>query len=136
MARVHGKNWHSTVNSVAMSTTGQSHTLNINVDTSDVTAAVDTSKEFVVGDYGWDVSIDGAADFGTSLQDATLFALVGAGVETAWLWNPSTSTTATTNPKYSGNAILTSYSLTSGVSDAVTFSSSFLGNGDLARTTS
>lgn len=136
MARVHGKNWYSTFNSVDMSATGQTHTLNINRDTAEVTAANDTSKEFVVGDYGWDISMDGACDFGTSLQDATMFAaIVTDGTEEAWVWNPDTSTTATTNPQYSGNAILTSYSISAGVGDAVTYSASATGNGALTRTT-
>jgi predicted secreted protein len=136
MARVHGKNWHSLLNSVGIDATGQTITMNINADTSEVTAADDTSKEYVVGNYGWDISVDGAADFGTSLQDATMFAqIVTDGTEEAWVFNPDTATSATTNPQYTGNVIATSYSITAGVGDAVTFSYSAIGNGNLARTT-
>ena len=135
MARLHGKDWSTTVNAVEMSTTGQTSNLNISIDTAQVTAAADTSHEYLEGDYGWDVSIDGYADFGTGLQDITTFGFIGNG-EQAVIWKPDDGAVATTNPSYTGNAILTSYSLSAGVGDGVTASQSYIGNGNVARNVS
>ena len=132
MARLHGKDWSTTVNAVEHSTTGQTSSFNISIDTAEVTAAADTSKEYLEGDYGWDASIDGYADFGAGLQDATDFAMIGAG-EQAYVWKADDGAVGATNPSYTGNVFLTSYSLSAGVGDGVTFSSSYIGKGDISR---
>ena len=134
MARLHGKDWSTTVNAVEMGTTGQTSTVNVPIDTAEVTAAADSSKEYLEGDYGWDASIDGYADFGAGLSDDTLFGFIGSG-EQAYVWKADDGAVSATNPSYSGNVILTSYSLTAGVGDGVTFSARLTGNGDLSRAT-
>jgi len=134
MARLHGKDWSTTVNAVEMSTTGQTSGFNVSVDTAEVTAAGDSSKEHLEGDYGWDASLDGYADFGAGLSDVTLFGFVGAG-EQAYVWKADDGAVGAANPSYSGNVILTSYSLTAGVGDGVSYSAGLIGNGNIARAT-
>ena len=135
MAKLHGKAFDTTINSTSFEEYVNSVTLGVSIDTAEVTCASDTAKEYLEGNYGWNYDIGGPADFATDTSDEELFGYIGAG-EQAVTWYPNGSTTATTNPEYSGNAIMTSYSISAGVGDAITYSASFIGNGALARTTS
>lgn len=135
MAKVVGNSFAFTVNSVSMATAADSVSVGIDVDTPEVTVSASSAKEFLEGDYGasWDMS--GPADFGTSLQDATCFALLGGGAVTAVV-RPSSGTTTTTNPQYSQSVIMKSYKLDFGIGDAVKQSTSFQGTGVVTRATS
>lgn len=135
MAKVHGKNFAVTFNSVALATAGASGSLSISVDTAEITVSSSAAKEFLEGDYTATHSLSGPADFGTSLQDATLFAAIGGGGASI-VWGPATGTTTTTNPNYTQTAILTGYTLNFGVGDAVNYSADWQGTGAVTRTTS
>lgn len=135
MALKHGKAFSVTVNSVDMSNYASDGSMAISIDTAETTTAGDSAKTFLEGDYTATHSINGPADFATSTQDATMFALIGAGA-TNVVWKPQATTVSTTNPSYTQSAIMTSYQLNFGVGDAVKYSAAWQGTSTVARATS
>ena len=67
-------------------------------------------------------------------MDATLFALVGQAAVVALVIRPDAGAKSATNPEYTGNALLASYSPIGGsVGDVAAAPVTFVGTGDLAR---
>lgn len=108
MATFSFTNAYVTVNSVDLSDDANSLTLDLSVDELEDTAFGDSYKSRIGGlkDSSW--SIDFNQDFASSQVDATLFPLLGTVVTVAT--KPVNTTTAATNPQYSGSVLIAKYS--------------------------
>jgi hypothetical protein len=97
-------------------------------DTAETTAFGATSKSFIVGLRSATISISGSVD-------ATVEGYLD-GTEPAsrsFVFGPAGSTSG--NVKYTGEAIMTSYSVSDGVADVNTFTADFQVTGDVTRGT-
>ena len=98
------------------------------IETAETTAFGATSKSYIVGLRDSTISISGK-------WDATLDGYM-IGTEPAsrtWIFGPAGSTGG--NVKYTGEAILTNYSVSTSVGDVVTFSADLQVTGNVTRTT-
>jgi len=98
------------------------------IDTAETTAFGATSKSYIVGLRDATISVSG-------IWDATVDGYI-IGTEPAtrtWIFGPAGSTGG--NVKYTGEAILTSYSVSNPVSDVVTYSLDLQVTGNVTRTT-
>ena len=98
------------------------------IDTGEVTAFGSTSKSYLVGLRDATISVSG-------LWDATIDGYI-IGTEPAtrtFIFGPAGSTGG--NVKYTGECILTSYSISNPVADVVTYSLDLQVTGDVTRTT-
>lgn len=103
--------------------------LPVSVDTAEVSTLGDDDKVYVTGLRDRTISIEGKWD---ATVDGYLSGLLG-GTARAWKFFPAGS--AAGRPVYSGNAILTSFEVTSDIGDAVGFSSEFQSSGAVTRGT-
>lgn len=101
----------------------------VEVETAEVTTFNDDDKVYVTGLRDRTISIEGKWD---ATVDGYLSGLLG-GTARAWKVFPAGS--AAGLPQYSGNAILTSYEVTSEVGDAIGFSAEFQNSGVVTRGT-
>ena len=131
---VHGKSVNFSLDDTAGTTRDISDTLN-SVDFPEVTETADTtafgssSRSFIVGLESASASISG-------LWDATVDGYIKGGTEPAsrsFVYGPAGSTAS--NVKYSGEAILTNYSVSSPVGDVVTYSCDLQVTGAVTRGT-
>lgn len=111
---------------------GNSVTLDISVDTAEVTSFEDTYKEFVEGVAEWSISADFFWNGASAKNDATLFALIGGGSK-AIEFGPEGD--ASTKVKYTGNVIMTGLSINPPVGGPVVLSFTGQGTGALTRGT-
>lgn len=98
------------------------------IDTAETTAFGSTSKSYIVGLRDATISVSG-------IWDATVDSYF-IGTEPAsrsFVYGPAGSTSG--NVKYSGECILTSFSISNPVGDVVTFSADFQVTGDVTRGT-
>ena len=98
------------------------------IETAETTAFGSTSKSYIVGLRDATISVSG-------LWDATVDGYI-IGTEPAtrtFIFGPAGSTSS--NVKYTGEAILTNYSVSSPVGDVVTFSLDLQCTGGVTRTT-
>jgi|TARA_Y100000310_G_scaffold321934_1_gene380266 hypothetical protein len=98
------------------------------IDTAETTAFGATSKSYIVGLRDATISVSG-------LWDATIDGYI-IGTEPAsrtFIFGPAGSTGG--NVKYTGEAILTNYSVSNPVADVVTFSLDLQVTGNVTRTT-
>ena len=98
------------------------------IDTAETTAFGATSKSYIVGLRDATISVSG-------LWDATIDGYI-IGTEPAtrtFIFGPAGSTGG--NVKYTGECILTSYSISNPVADVVTYSLDLQVTGDVSRTT-
>lgn len=111
-------------------------TLDYKAETPDDTCAGDdTRKRLAGGLKDWSLQVEFAQDYAASQVDATLFALVGTSV--AVEVRPTSAAVGSTNPKFTGNALLESYQPMGGsIGDAAMAPVTLQGNGDLTRATS
>ncbi len=131
---VHGKSVDFALDDTSGSSRNISDTLN-SVDFPEVTETADTtafgssSRSFIVGLESATISISG-------LWDATVDGYIKGGTEPAsrsFIYGPAGSTGG--NVKYTGEAILTNYSISSPVGDVVTYSADLQVTGAVTRTT-
>jgi len=130
---VHGKSTHFTIDDTAGSPQDISDTLTSvdfpeTIETAETTAFGATSKSYIVGLRDASLSISG-------IWDATVDSYF-IGTEPAsrtFIYGPAGDTAS--NVKYTGECILTSYSLSNPVGDVVTFSADFQCTGGVTRTT-
>ncbi len=136
MAKFVYKNAHLTVNSVDLSARVESLTLNVTAETPEVTAMSDGTRTRAPSFIDWSFEVTFRQDFiapATNAVDSTLFSLVGAAAF-AIIIRPDAAVKGVTNPEFTGNALLTSYSpLTGGVGDVAAAPANFMGDGVLAR---
>ena len=98
-------------------------------ETADTTAFGSSSRSFIVGLESATISISG-------LWDATVDGYIKGGTEPAsrsFIYGPAGSTSS--NVKYTGEAILTNYSISSPVGDVVTYSCDLQVTGAVTRGT-
>lgn len=132
MARIAAKVTNFSYNSVAIEDELNKVDLNIDVNLPEVTAFGDSAPEFVLGLPASKLSLAGAADFAASQGDATIFARIGAG-EAAFDLDPTGSAAGASNPHYTGNALVSSYSISCDVAAAATYTAELQVNGVLTR---
>lgn len=108
---------HITINAVDASTWAKSVTLDVEVTDLDSTTFGGGGWKSVIGGLkSGSIKIDFDQDFDASMVDATLWPLLGTVFPVTIL--PKGATVGTTNPKYSGNVLLTKYSpITGSVGD-------------------
>ena len=131
---VHGKSVDFALDDTSGTSRNISDTLN-SVDFPEVTETADTtafgssSRSFIVGLESATISISG-------LWDATVDGYMKGGTEPAsrsFIYGPAGSTGG--NVKYTGEAIMTNYSISSPVGDVVTYSADLQVTGAVTRGT-
>ena len=99
----------------------------------------DGSRQRVASFVDWSIDVTFRQDFiapATNAVDSTLFSLVGAAAFAIEI-RPDAGAASATNPKFTGNALLASYSpLTGSVGDVASAPATFQGDGTLTRATS
>lgn len=124
-----------TINSVDLSDHVRSVTLNIEAEDLEDTAMGDTFRSRIGGLKDWSIDIEFNQDFAASEVDATIFPLLGTVV--AVEVRPTSAPVSATNPKFSGNVLVSEYNpLDGSVGDLATTSVSWPGAGALTRATS
>ena len=135
MARQAGKLADFSFNSVDISDEISSLTQTTDVNIVEVTAFGDAAATYVEGLPNSNYSVAGAFDPAASQGDATIFTRIGSGAATASF--ETTGAVAGTNaPVYSGSAFVSSYSITSDVGGATTYTADFQVSGALSRAVS
>lgn len=123
------------INSVDLSDWCTSVTLSVEVDEQEDTAFGDTYRSRLGGLRDWSLDLELNQDFAASAVEATLFSLLGTS--TAVDIRANTNLVTATNPRYTGNVLVTQFSPIDGaVGDIATTSVSWPGNGTLTRATS
>ena len=131
---VHGKSTHFEIDDTGGSSRDISDTLTSvdfpeTVDVAETTAFGSSAKSYIVGLTDATVSVSG-------IWDATVDGYFKGGAEPAsrtFIYGPAGDTGG--NVKYTGEAILTSYSTSNPIGDVVTFSAEFQCSGTITRTT-
>ena len=138
MASLTFKDGHFTVNSVDLSAHVSSITLNLSKDTPEDTAMGDDSRSYLPDGLNTaSIDVTYNADFAASQVDASNWAIYAGSSAVAFIVKPNGGTTGTSNPKYTGNCILTSFSPVQGsVGDTASATVSYQVTGDVARATS
>lgn len=125
-----------TVNSQDLSDHVRSVTLRITGDVQDATAHGATYKAKRIGLGDWNIEVEWNQDFAASEVDATLSALLLAD-PFAVVLKPTSGAVSATNPSYSGNMVLASYTpITGNVGVLAIANTTFEGAGTLTRNTS
>lgn len=99
-------------------------------DVAETTTLGDGSKTYIVGLKDSTISLAGLWD---STADGIFGAVVGQSATLSFEYSPEGTTAG--NVKYTGEAILTSYSKNSPVGDVVSYSADFQVSGDVTRAT-
>ena len=131
---VHGKSVDFALDDTSGSSRNISDTLNSvdfpeTTETADTTAFGSSSRSFIVGLESATISISG-------LWDSTVDGYIKGGTEPAsrsFIYGPAGSTGG--NVKYTGEAIMTNYSISSPVGDVVTYSADLQVTGAVTRGT-
>ncbi len=124
------------INGVDLSDHVRSVTLNYGAESQDFTASGDGTRIMRAGLKNWSMDVEFNQDYAAGEVDATLFALVGAAGFTAVL-RPNQAAVSTTNPSFTGTAILESYQPVGGsVGDPHTAPITLQSSGTLVRATS
>ena len=136
MAKFVYKNAFISINAVDLSNRVESLTLNFGAETPEVTAMGDGTRTRVPSFIDWSIEVQFRQDFAASNVDATLFPLVGAAAFAIEV-RPDAGAVSATNPKFTGNTLLTTYNpLTGGVGDVSAAPATLMGDGVLTRATS
>jgi len=136
MALKHGNDFGVTINAVDFKAYVSTLGFNLSVDTAEVTTPNDAgNKTYLEGNADATLDISGPTDYGSATSDATLFGLIGGGIIATTFEPDNDAAISVTNPTYTQNAILTSYSQTFDVGGALTYSASFQRTGASTRTT-
>ena len=131
---VHGKSTNFTLDDTSGSVRDISNTLTSvdfpsNIDVAETTAFGATAKSYIVGLEDATISCSG-------IWDSTVDGYLTGGTEPAsrsFVYGPAGSTVG--NVKYTGECILTSYSISNPVGDVVTYSLDLQVTGAVTRTT-
>ena len=130
------KNAYVLINSVDLSNHVTSVTINYSAEILEKTAMSANSKQRIAGLKDFSIDLELNQDFAGGSVDATLFPLVGAAAFPIEI-RPDAGSVGATNPKYTGNGLLESYSPIDGsVGEMATTSITIQGDGDLTRATS
>lgn len=128
MAFRHGSKAEVVINSVDLSAYCDSLSLDVSVDTSDVTAFGSTWRSHIAGLAGATMSLSGSYDpTATTGPAAALFACISGGVPVTVVDKPGGTLTGQRTNTFS--AIVTSYGEASSMDDKITFSAELLVTG-------
>ena len=125
MARIHGRDTDVAFDSVQMEDWVDNVTLNFTVPEADITAFSDAYQNALAGKPGATLDLSGSFDAAALGPDATIFGELGEAAK-AYDFEPGGGV------GYDGFAIVTGYSITASVGDAVKFSASLKHNGKSA----
>lgn len=100
------------INSVDLGDHVKSVTLNYESESQDDTAMGDTTRSSKGGLKNWSMSVEFHQDFAAANVDATIFGIVGDSVVV--VLKPTSAAVSATNPSYTGNGMVQSYSPLSG----------------------
>jgi hypothetical protein len=131
---VHGKSTNFTLDDTSGTVRNISDTVTSvdfpdSIDTAETTAFGSSAKSYIVGLSDATLSVSG-------IWDATVDGYIAGGAEPAsrsFVFGPAGSTAG--NVKYTGEAIVTSYSISNPVGDVVTYSLDLQVTGVVTRTT-
>lgn len=125
------------VNGVDLSAFVLSATLNYQADLQEDTAMGDGTRTRLAGLKDWSLEVNFKQDFDSGSVDDTLYSLIGAASFTVTVMANKTAGIGTTNPRYSGPAVLESYPiLSNSVGELAQASVTFQAAGTLTRSTS
>ncbi len=123
-----------TINSVDLSTKGNSVTLNYEIDSVEVTAFGMSGHQFTGGLQNLSVEIALMQDFAASLTEATIFPLVGT--TTTLVIRADSGAVSATNPTYTvSNAFLAAHTPVAGATGELMMTTLTFTGGTLAKTT-
>ena len=135
MAKFVLKDAFVSLNAVDLSALVESITINYGAETPERTSMSEDARTRLPGLIDWSVDITFRQDFGANLVDATLYDLVGAAAF-AVEFRPTSASVGSTNPKFTGNALIGSYNpITGTVGDTAGAPVTLTGDGDLTRAT-
>ncbi len=133
MAKFVFKNAFVQIAAVDLSGHVESVTVEYGADTPERTAMSDGTRTRLPGLLDWSIEITFRQDFAASLVDKTLFDLVGAAAFAIEL-RPDAGAVSATNPKFTGNALISSYSPMGGsVGDTAAAPVTLMADGALTR---
>ena len=123
------------LNSVDLSDHVQSITVNYEAELQDDTVMGDDTRSNIGGLKNWSIDVQFTQNYAASKVDATLFSIVGSTV--AVVVKPTSSAVGSTNPSYSGNCVVGSYSpIGNSVGDLAVAPVTLASAGTLTRATS
>lgn len=123
------------INSVNISDHVKSASLTFSAAMLDDTVMTKTTKSNKPGLLEWGLDVEVLNDYAAGNIDATMFALIGAAAFAIEV-RPTSGARSTSNPGYTGNAVLASYDpITAKVGDLASAKLSFKCAGALARQT-
>ena len=136
MAKFVLKNAYCSLNSVDLSYHVESIELTHEADPQEDTVMSDDSIGRLAGLKNWTLTVNFRQDYAASKVDATMFSLIGAAAFAIEI-RPDAGAVSATNPKFTGNAILSGYTGVGGsVGEIAMAPCTMLGDGDLTRATS
>ena len=126
-----------TIDGVDLSDAAITASLTRTPETQDQTAMGDDTRQVLSGLKNWSMDFTFHQDFKVSGgPDAVLQALIGGAAVTVTIMSDKTAGVSTSNPKYTGSAVCSSYNPMSGsVGDIAVASATFVAAGDLTRAT-
>jgi len=105
------------VDGVDLSDRVESLTLTYESEANDAASGGDATRGMLPGLKNWGIEVNFRQDYAAAKVDATLFAKLGT--ESALVLRPATAVVSATNPQYTGNGLLTSYTPLAGSVGAV-----------------
>lgn len=142
MAFIHGKKSlftidNSSASPIDISAFCEEVSLSRDIETAEVTTFGNDSKAYITGLTDATVSFSGKFDsVNASAVDPVLSGILGQDATVSWAYRVNSAAVGATNPEYQGEGILTSYEVSGGVGDAVTFSAELQCTGAITRATS
>ncbi len=136
MARLHAEATNFGLNSIQLEDELNSVDLNIDRDVPEVTAFADAAKAHVAGKYGWAMEIAGSADFAASQGDDTIFTSLAAAASVPVAYDPTGEVAGVDDPNYDGSAFVEKYSISSRVTEGVSYRATLRGDNVLTRAVS
>ena len=126
MAFIAGKDSAITIDGTALTSYVDSMFLSRDVNTLTVTSFGDDNEAYIASVAGFNMDISGSFD---STADAAIAGMFD-GATVAFDFRPNDTSGL---PKYTGNALITNYTIDSSASDKVSFSASLLVTGAITR---
>jgi predicted secreted protein len=142
MGFIHGKNSVFKIDNDAgvltdISAFCEEVSLSRDIETAETTTFGNDDKNYITGLRDATVSVSGKFDAAAaSAIDPVLAGVLGSASTVSWAYRPNSASVSTSNPEYQGEAIVTSYEVSGGVGDAVTFSAELQCTGAITRATS
>jgi len=107
------------------------------IDMGEVTALGNSAKAYITGLQDASISVSGKFDPTIDGYIQTVISALTGGSQDylSWTYKANSGATSSTNPKYSGTALIKSYEVKAGVADVVAFSLELQVTGAVTRAT-